>query len=180
MTGTTQRSRLSVSMVALMALLLLAVPSVSAQEQVPRSLVPDVLKQVLLDPTTYAPAIVAWSATRLDWQSSQVFFQNGWSEQNARFTVSGLSGDTAIDYHAGNRQILTDAFANLQLSLINNVSSRVTDGLLIRRYPSHRKLIRAVGWIERGVMASYLSYRLSADHFRQWQENGQRAQQFGY
>jgi hypothetical protein len=29
-------------------------------------------------------------------------------------------------------------------------------------------------------MASYLTYRLSADHFRQWQKNGQLAQQFGY
>src|SRR6187399_2195819 len=97
-----------------LAMLLCGAASASAQDQAHVSLVPNVVKQVLFDPTTYAPAIVAWTATRLDWQSSQVFFQNGWIERNARFTVSGLGDDTAISYGAGNRQILTDAFANLQ------------------------------------------------------------------
>jgi len=152
----------------------------SAQDQAHRSLVPDVVKQVFLDPTTYAPTIVAWTATRLDWQTSQVLFQSGWTEHNARFTVSGLGDDTAISYGAGNRQILTDAFSNLQLSLVNNASSRVVEGLLIPRYPQHRTLLRTIGWLERGAMASYLSYRLSADHFRQWQENGRNARQLGY
>ena len=166
--------------IGLVVLMWLVASAAPAQDQAPRSLVPDVVKQVLLDPTTYAPAIVAWSATRLDWQTSQVFFQHGWTEHNARFTASGLGDDTAMSYGAGNRQILTDAFANLQISLVNNASSRVMEGLLIPRYPSHRRLLRAVGWIERSAMASYLSYRLSADHFRQWQENGRRAQQLGY
>jgi len=152
----------------------------SAQDQAHRSLVSDVVKQVLLDPTTYAPTIVAWTATRLDWQSSQAFFESGWTEHNARFTISGLGDDTPMSYRAGNRQILTDAFSNLQLSLVNNASSRVVEGLLIPRYPNHRKLFRTIGWIERSVMASYLSYGLSAGHFRQWQENGRRAQQLGY
>ena len=152
----------------------------SAQDQAHRSLVPDVVKQVFLDPTTYAPAIVAWTATRLDWQTSQAFFQSGWTEHNARFTISGLGDDTPMSYRAGNRQILTDAFSNLQLSLVNNASSRVVEGLLIPRYPNHRTLFRTIGWIERSVMASYLSYGLSADHVRQWQENGRLARQLGY
>jgi hypothetical protein len=163
-----------------LVMLMCGVASASAQDQAHRSLVLVVVKQVFLDPTTYAPAIVAWTATRLDWQTSQVFFQNGSTEHNARFTTSGLGDDTAMSYGAGNRQILTDAFANMQYSLVNNASSRVVEGLLIPRYPNHRTLFRTVGWIERSVMASYLSYGLSAGHFRQWQENGRRAQQLGY
>lgn len=159
---------------------LLASSSVSAQEEDRASFVPDLVKKVFLDPTTYGPAIVAWGATRLDWRSSQVFFQNGWFEQNSRFTVSGRGDDTAIGYAAGNRRILTDAIANLQLSLINNASERVVERLLMPRYPNHHKLLRAIGWIERSAMASCWSYRLSAGHFRQWQENGRRARHLGY
>jgi len=154
--------------------------SASAQDRVNELTVPSVLKQVLLDPTTYVPTIVAWQATRLDWQSSQPFFQNGWFERNARFTVSGRSNDTPITYAEGNRQILVDAVANIQLSLINNISARVTERLLIPRYPNHPRLIRAIGWLERSAMASYLTYRLSAEHFRQWQDNERHANELGF
>lgn len=162
------------------ALMMLVASSVSAQNQDHASFVPDVLKKVIFDPTTYAPAVVAWEATRLDWRSSQIFFQNGSFEHNPRFTVSGRNDDIAISYAAGNRQILTDAIANLQFSLVNNVSARVIERLLMRRYPNYPKLLRAIGWIERSAAASYWSYRLSADHFRQWQENARRAQQLSY
>jgi hypothetical protein len=162
------------------ALALLVASSVSAQDQNHPSFVPDVVKKVILDPTTYASAIVAWEATRLDWRSSQIFFQNGSFEHNPRFTVSGRGDDTAIGYAAGNRQIVTDAIANMQLSLVNNVSERVMERLLTPRYPNHRSLLRTIGWIERSAMASYWSYRLSAAHFRQWQENERRARQLGY
>ena len=171
---------MSVSRVVVAALVMLVASLVSAQDQDHGSFVPDVVKNVIFDPTTYAPAVVAWGATRLDWQSSQIFFQNGWFEGNPRFTVSGRGDDTAIGYAAGNRQILTDAIANMRLSFVNNVSERVIERLLIPRYPNHRKLLRAIGWIERSAMASYWSYRLSAAHFRQWQENDRRARQLGY
>ena len=180
MSGSTSLNRGHVFLFGLLTLMSLTASSLSAQDVTPRSLVSDVAKQVLLDPTTYAPAVVAWTVTRLDWQSSQAFFQHEWTEGNARFTVSGLGDDTAVGYRAGNRQILTDAFSNLQVSLINNASSRLVENLLIPRYPNHRTLLRTIGWIERSAMASYLTYRLSADHFRQWQKNGQLAQQFGY
>lgn len=140
----------------------------------------DVVKKVALDPTTYAPAIVAWTATQLDWQSSQVFFRNGWFEHNSRFTVSGRHDDIAIGYAAGNRQILTDALAVLQVSMVNNVSERVIERMLMRRYPNHRKLLRTIGWIERSAMASYWSYKLSAGHLRQWQKNERLVRQLGY
>jgi len=162
------------------ALILLAASPVSAQDQDHASFVPAVIRTVILDPTTYASAVVAWEATRLDWQSSQIFFRHGALEQNPRFTIGGRGAGTAISYAAGNRLILTDAVANLQISLANNVSERVIERLLIRRYPRHGRLLRVIGWIERSAMASYWAYRLSADHFRQWQENEQRARQLGY
>jgi len=166
--------------VTFLALATLAAAPVSAQDEDRPSFVPDVVRKVVLDPTTYAPAIVAWSATRLDWQTSQIFFQNGMYEHNARFTVTGRADDVAIGYGAGNRRILTDALANMQLSLVNNVSAHAMERLLIARYPNHRTLLRAIGWIERSAVASYWSYRLSAGHFRQWRENERRAAALGY
>ena len=159
---------------------LVASAPVSAQDQDHASFLPDVVKKVILDPTTYAPAIVAWGATRLDWRSSQIFFQNGSVEHNARFTVSGRGDDIAMSYAAGNRQILSDAMANLQISLINNATARVIERMLLRGRPNHPTLVRTIGWIERSAVASYVSYRQSARHFRQWQENERRAQQLGY
>jgi hypothetical protein len=71
--------------------------------------------------------------------------------------------------------------------VVNNVSARVLERLLMPRYPNHRKLLRTIGWIERNAIASYWSYRLSAGHLRQWQENERRGYQllhdsrtFGY
>jgi hypothetical protein len=160
-------------------LVALAAPA-SAQKDEPAPSLPGVVRTVFLDPTTYVPAIVAWQATRLDWRSSQIFFENGWSEHNSGFTTSGRVDDTAIGYAAGNRQITMDAFANARLSVVNNFSSRLVERVLIRRYPGHRRLIRSLGWIERTALASYWTYRLSAGHFRQWQQNERLARQLGY
>ncbi len=172
---------MSLLRVMVVALIMLAASSfVSAQDQDRPSLVPDLIRKVILDPTTYAPAIVAWEATRLDWRSSQIFFQHGALEHNPGFTISGRGDDIAIGYAAGNRQIFADAVANLQLSVVNNLSARVVERLLLPRYPHHRTLVRVLGWVERSAMASYWSYRQSAGHFRQWQENKQRARQLGY
>jgi len=165
--------------VAVAAMMLVA-SSVSAQDADRTSFVPGVVKSVLLDPTTYAPAILAWEATHLDWRSSQPFFRNGWREHNPRFTVSGRSNDTALDYAAGNHRILSDAVVNLEVSLLNNVSERVLERLLMPRYSNHPRLLRAIGWIERSAMASYWSHRQSAAHFRKWRENVRNAQQLGY
>jgi hypothetical protein len=161
-------------------LVLLAAPVLCAQDPDRRPFVPDVIAKVILDPTTYAPAIVAWKATRLDWDSSQIFFRNGASEHNPRYTVSGRVDDTAVGDAAGNHQILMDAIGNLKLPLLHHASVRVVERLLMSRYPNHRKLLGTIGWIERAAMTSYLSYRLSVAHLRQWQLNERRARQFGY
>ncbi len=167
--------------VAFAALTLLCTPSPSAQDQPQSSFVPDIVKGVVFDPTTYAPAMVTYGATRLDWESSQVFFQLGFAEHNARYTVSGASDSAAISHRAGNRQIATDSLAVLlKLSLVHNVTERAIERVLIRRYPNHQKLFRIVGLVERIVGASYLSIALSGKHVRQWQENERLARQLGY
>jgi hypothetical protein len=140
----------------------------------------EVTKRTLLDPTTYTPAVLSYGSTRLDWDSSQVFFQHGFVEQNRRFTVSGFSYDVPISHAAGNRQILIDSLGVLQMSVINNVAANVLESMLIKRYPHRRKLLRTLGWVERIGFASYWSYRLSADHFRKWRENEQMARRLGY
>ena len=162
------------------AVLMLSATSASSQPQDYALFVPGLVKTVLFDPTTYVPAIVAWESTRLDWRTSQVFFQHGFLEQNARFTVSGRANDTAVGYAAGNRLIVTDALMNLAGSAANNITERLIERGLLRRYPTHRALVHAVGWIERGAVASYVSYLQSASHLRQWQDNQLSARQLGY
>jgi len=165
----------------LVTAILLIAAGVGAQERAERTaVVPGLIRAVALDPTTYAPAMFTWNAMRLDWNSSQVFFNNGWLEHNSRFTASGRSDDIAVTYADGKRRIVTDSLSMLKVSAINNMSARLTERLLLSRYPQHRKMIGAVGWIERSAMASYWSYRISAGHLRQWQENDRRALELGY
>jgi len=154
-------------------------PPAYAQEHEQSSLFADIAKHVALDPTTYSPATIAYVATMRDWNSSQAFFNEGYFEHNARFTVSGLPNDVAVGYDEGRRRILRDAFSNLGTSVINNMTDSIIEHTLIARYPEHRRLFRALGWVERVSFASYMSYRLSADHFRQADLNQQRAQQLG-
>src|SRR5438128_9379226 len=84
------------------------------------SLLLDVTKRVVFDPTTYAPAIIAYDATMRDWKSSQPFFQNGFVEHNVRFTISGRPDDFPVSYSVGQRRILADALVNLEMSAVNN------------------------------------------------------------
>jgi hypothetical protein len=170
--------------VVCVATLLLSPVYASAQSQTDNAEQPsfllDVVKRVAFDPTTYAPAILGYDATIRDWKSSQPFFQNGFLERNPRFTISGRASDLAVSYEEGNRRIFSDAMANLEMSLMNNVTNTVFEHVLAERYPNHRKLIRTLGWIEKSAFASYMSYRLSAAHYRQWQANEQMSRQLGF
>ena len=160
---------------------LLAGPSVFAQAPPVRpSPFVEVFKRVAFDPTTYVPAVLSYEAHHLDWESSQVFFDHGFLEGNPEFTVSGRANDTPISYSAGNRQITKTVFAALGTSLLNNVAVAVVERAVLARYPTHRRLVRTLGWAERIAFASYLSYNESAVHFRQWQRNSDLARQLGY
>ena len=146
----------------------------------PRPLAWDIARAVLIDPTTYAPALVAHEAMTRDWRTSQVFFAHGWVERNPRFTTSGLPNDAPIGYDAGNRIIRRESLRLLQYSAINNAASGIAERLLTARYPSRRKLFRTLGWIERIGYASFITYRNAADHFRQAGENRRLATVYGY
>src|SRR6202171_3728893 len=144
---------------------LLSPSSATAQDQQQSSPVISIFKEVVLDPTTYAPAVIAYDATMRVWNTPQPFFRNGFTELNPHFTISGLPNDVPLSYADGNRRILSDAFANLGLSLVNNFTDRVFERTLIGRYPRHRKIVRAVGWIERVSFGGYMSYVLSSAHY---------------
>jgi len=144
------------------------------------SLLANLAKGLVTDPTTYAPSVLLYESMHLDWVSSQPFFHNGFIEGNPRYTVTGLPHDVPIGYGEGNRRILRDALANLPMALSHNAANRMIERMLIDRYPNHPGLIRSLGWIERLSFASYMSYRLSADHFRQWRANDRLAGQYGY
>lgn len=137
-------------------------------------------KQTLLDPTTYAPAGFLYVSSRLDWNSSQVFFAHGDVEENPRYTLTGLPHDRPLSYSAGNKQLLTDALSVASVSLVNNAIAHFTVDAMAIRNPEHAKLWKALGWIERTAVASSLSYMLSVQHFRQWQANERIAAQRGY
>jgi hypothetical protein len=168
--------------IALVMTAMFAAPSTRAfaQDREPSNFLVDVGKRVLLDPTTYAPAAVAYYATKRDWDTSQPFFQAGANEMNPRFTVSGLPNDRPIGYEAGNRRIALDALVNLQISAVSNFAGNVVERMLVEKYPEHRKAIRAVGWIQRIGVASFLSYQLSSQHFEQARLNEQLARQWGF
>ena len=171
----------TVALAGLLSVALVGLPyKVSAQAQERPSPVVDVIKGVVFDPTTYAPATIAYYATMRDWNTSQPFFERGAVEGNARFTVSGLPNDTPISYANGNRKILSDALVNLEVSAISNLASRAMERVLIERYPEHRKLVRTLGWVQRIGLSSYLAYSLSIQHFRQTQLNEQLARQYGF
>jgi len=139
-----------------------------------------VAKSVLIDPTTYAPAALAYTSLRMDWTSSQPLFRAGWLEHNQLFTVSGRPNDKPISYDAGNRKIQRMALLTLQESIVNNISANVFERLLSEKYPQHRKLFKALSWVERIAFSSYVSYLASSNHFKQTQLNQEIARQNGY
>jgi hypothetical protein len=168
--------RRSSSIVTLAAVLGVVAP-VSAQEQ--PSLFGDTVKRVLLDPTTYAPAAIAYDATMRDWNTSQPLFRSGYVERNQRFTLTGRPNDLPVSYGAGRSRITSDAMVNLEMSLVNNVTTAVVERALINRFPDHPKLVRTLGWIERVGFSSGMAYYLSAQHYRQAAVNEAQARQLG-
>src|ERR1051325_9420619 len=136
--------RLAATMVTFVALILASAPVAFAQEGKQSSPVADVIKGVVFDPTTYAPAAIGYDATMRDWNTSQPFFRNGFVEHNARFTVSGLPDDQAVSYTVGRQRILRDAAAVLGVSAAQNLTSRLVEHALLRRYPEHRTAVKVI------------------------------------
>ena len=163
-----------------LTIIILAPSVASAQTDTGSSVFWDVTKSVVFDPTTYAPATLSYTSMKMDWNSSQPLFRNGWVEQNHRFTLSGRANDVPISYAEGNKKIRHMALLHLQESVINNVAANVFERVLANKYPQHRKLFKALSWVERIAFASYVSYLASANHFKQAERNRQLALQYGY
>lgn len=164
----------------LLSMLVLTPAIASAQAETDSNLFWDVTKAVVFDPTTYAPAALSYSSMKMDWDSSQTLFRNGWVEQNRRFTISGRPNDLPVSYAEGNRRIRRMALLHLQESLVNNAAANIFERVLAAKYPQHRKLFKVLSWVERIGFASYVSYMASANHFRQTERNRQLVIQFGY
>ena len=166
--------------VMLLSMMVLMPAIASAQAETDTNVFWDVTKAVVFDPTTYAPATLTYTSMKMDWDSSQTLFRNGWVEQNHRFTVSGRPNDLPISFADGNKKIRNMALLHLQESLINNTAANVFERVLSNRYPQHRTLFKVLSWVERIAFASYVSYAASANHFKQAERNRQLAIQFGY
>ena len=139
-----------------------------------------VLKRVALDPSTYAPVAIQHTTTMRDWNTSQVFFQHGFHERNERFTVSGLPNDMPVSYGEGRRRIFRDSLVTLGTTAAQNALSHATETYLAARFPNHKRVLTTLGWIQRASVASYMSYRLSIQHYRQTQYNVSQARVLGF
>ena len=167
--------------IALIVIAIALVPAfAAAQDERPRRFAWDVARAVLIDPTTYAPALIAHEAMRQDWKTSQVLFAHGWLEQNSRYTVTGRVNDIPVSYRDGTHRIRADALTILRHSAVNNVSAAIAERMLIARYPKRKALIRTLSWVERVAFASILTYTNSAAHFRQTSANRRLAREYGY
>jgi hypothetical protein len=160
--------------------LVLAAALASAQTEERRPFAWDVARAVLVDPTTYAPALISYESMRQDWKTSQVLFAHGWLEQNRRFTISGRANDVPLGYSEGTSRIRGAALTVLRDSAVNNLSARLIERLLVARYPHRKNLIRTLSWVERIAFASLLTYSNSADHLRQASSNRRLAREYGY
>src|SRR5258706_7803821 len=119
--------RFAATFVMIVTLVLVNGSLAFAQEEKRSSAFADVVKGVVFDPTTYAPAFVGYHATMKDWNTSQPFFQNGFVEHNQRFTVTGRPDDTALSYMVGRNQIFKDAMTTLGVTAAENATSRIVE-----------------------------------------------------
>lgn len=135
------------------------------------SLLSETFTRVLKDPTTYALPPIVYTAHRLDWDSSQKLFALGYLEANPKFTVTGRVDDIPISHAAGKRRILRYSASMFGRSALNNGICAIVERRLIEKAPHRRKLIRTLGWIERGFATAYWSYRLTHNQVHQWRDN---------
>lgn len=138
-----------------------------------------IAKDVLKDPTTYGALGASLLGKKLDWDSSQIFFEHGHGEMNPNYAVSG-PGSKAISHAAGNRKLVVESLLNFQLSIGNNAAVSAAERLLLKKYPEHRKLVKTIGWVEKVTANGYIGYHFSNRNFRQWRINESRARQLGY
>jgi hypothetical protein len=170
----------AIKRLALLSMMILTPTIASAQAETDSNVFWDVTKAVVFDPTTYAPATLSYTSMKMDWNTSQTLFRNGWVEQNRLFTISGRPNDIPLSFDNGNKKIRHMALLHLQESIVNNAAANIFERVLADKYPQHRKMFKVLSWVERIAFASYVSYAVSANHFKQAERNRQMAMQYGY
>jgi hypothetical protein len=170
----------AIKRLALLSMMILTPTIASAQAETDSNVFWDVTKAVVFDPTTYAPATLSYTSMKLDWNTSQTLFRNGWVEQNRLFTISGRPNDIPLSFDNGNKKIRHMALLHLQESIVNNAAANIFERVLADKYPQHRRMFKVLSWVERIAFASYVSYAVSANHFKQAERNRQMAMQYGY
>jgi hypothetical protein len=130
-----------------------------------------VLRSTVLDPTTYAPAVIYHAGLRSDWNTSRPLFNLGYVEINPEFTQSGKAWDTPLSHADGHAYINRLALRLLVDSAVHNVASHSVERLLIRKYPHKRKALKWLGIAERVAVASVLTSLNATKHFRQAELN---------
>ena len=126
----------------LLSMMVLTPAIASAQAETDTNVFWDVTKAVVFDPTTYAPATLSYTSMKMDWDSSQTLFRNGWVEQNHRFTMSGRPNDLPVSYADGNKKIRNMALLHLQESLINNTAANVFERVLAEQVPAASQAVQ--------------------------------------
>lgn len=137
--------------------------------------VTDVATSVVLDPTTFAPAVLFYLAAKYDWDTSQRLFALGYVEQNRRFTVSGRPNDLPVSYWEGLRRIRRMSLLQLRASAANNLAAEVLERTLATRYPAHRRWWTTLKWVEKVAFAALLASQTSMPHLRQGIRNKRTA-----
>lgn len=129
------------------------------------------ITSALKDPTTWAPAGIAIIAKSGDWHSSQPIFAMGAGEMNPRYTISGVPGSSPVSPGRGYWINARDSSLLLAASFTHNATAYSIERYAASRWPTHRRLIRILGWTERIGFAIGGTYIASANNWRQWQRN---------
>ena len=164
----------------MMTLALIPEAAAGQAREASRAVAWGIARNVLLEPTTYASGVISSRSDPLGLEEVAGALAHGWVEANPRFTISGRPNDNPVSYVAGRRIIRGTALSILRHSVMNNFAAGISARLLEMRYPSHKKLIRTLSWIERIGFASFVTYRNSADHLRQARANRRLAREYGY
>jgi hypothetical protein len=138
-----------------------------------------VAKNVAIDPTTYAPAIIFYHAEMRDWDTSQVLFKYDSRENNPDFTKSGIPGTEAISYEDGKKIIRQLTLINFMNAAAANTISQAVQQTLTEKFPNKRKLFRVLGWVQRGALSAAFTYMIAAPHYRQADRNTEVARRLG-
>ena len=140
----------------------------------------DITRSVVFDPTTYAPATLAYTSMNLRLAELSAAVPQWLGRAEPSFYGERPAERYSRQLYGRERKIRQMALLHLQESIVNNAAANIFERVLAEKYPQHRKLFKVLSWMERIAFASYVSYMASANHFKQAERNRQLAIQYGY